>query len=86
MKNLLVLRVIKDFGTDYTLQFLNIRGRSLLQVSISWSDYAGFIYLQITAGSSGLLGFIFWLGRFGIDFSVLSRTYDFDYFKSADEG
>ena len=70
----------EDFGHTWYVQVLNIRKRSLFQASVSWSDYGMFPYLQMTMGSSGLFGFIFCLGKFGIDFDILSRTYSFDYY------
>ncbi len=70
----------KDFGNDYYVQVLNIKKYSLFQASVSWSDYGMFPYLQITMGSNGLLGCMLCLGKFGIDFDILSRTYSFDYY------
>jgi hypothetical protein len=34
----------------------------------------------MTMGSNGLFGFMLCLGKFGIDFDILSRTYSFDYY------
>jgi hypothetical protein len=70
---------LEDFGHTWYVQVLNIRKRSLFQASVSWSDY-GMAYLQMTMGSNGLLGCMLCLGKFGIDFDILSRTYSFDYY------
>ena len=69
----------EDYGNNYYVQVLNIKKYSLFQASVSWNDY-GMLYLQMTMGSSGLFGFILCLGKFGIDFDILSRTYSFDYY------
>ncbi len=69
----------EDFGHTWYVQVLNIRKRSLFQASVIWNDY-GMAYLQITMGSNGLLGCMLCLGKFGIDFDILSRTYNFDYY------
>ena len=69
----------KDYGNDWYVQVLNIKKWSLFQASVSWSDF-GMLYLQITMGSNGLFGFMLCLGKFGIDFDILSRTYSFDYY------
>jgi hypothetical protein len=61
------------------VQVLNIKKWSLFQTSVSWNDF-GMLYLQITMGSNGLFGFMLCLGKFGIDFDILSRTYSFDYY------
>jgi hypothetical protein len=69
----------EDYGNDWYVQVLNIKKWSLFQASVSWNDF-GMLYLQITMGSNGLFGFMLCLGKFGIDFDILSRTYIFDYY------
>jgi hypothetical protein len=69
----------EDYGNDWYVQVLNIKKWSLFQASVSWSDF-GMLYLQVTMGSNGLFGFMLCLGKFGIDFDILSRTYNFDYY------
>jgi hypothetical protein len=73
----------EDFGTDYSFQFFTIRPKtykwSLLQVSLSFNDYAGFPYLQITSGGNGLLSILFWVWRLGVDVDICSRTWKKDY-------
>ena len=69
----------EDYGNDWYVQVLNIKKWSLFQASVSWSDF-GMLYLQVTMGSNGLFGFMLCLGKFGIDFDILSRTYIFDYY------
>ena len=83
-KSTLINKLIKfmyreDYGNNYYVQVLNIKKWSLFQASVSWSDF-GMLYLQVTMGSNGLFGFILCLGKFGIDFDILSRTYSFDYY------
>jgi hypothetical protein len=73
----------EDFGTDYSFQFFTVKPKtyqwSLLQVSLSFNDYAGFPYLQITSGGNGLLSILFWVWRFGMDVDICSRTWKRDY-------
>ena len=83
-KTTLINKLIKfmyreDYGNNYYVQVLNIKKWSLFQTSVSWNDF-GMLYLQITMGSNGLFGFMLCLGKFGIDFDILSRTYSFDYY------
>jgi hypothetical protein len=85
MKKLIQFNVRQDFGTDWYIQFLNIKRWSLLQVSFSWNDYAGLPYLQITMGSNGLFGLLFWVYKLGFDVSLLSRTWNFDYMNDCKE-
>jgi hypothetical protein len=68
-----------DFGHDWSMQFINVNKWSLLQISLSFNDYPGFPYLQITSGGNGLLSILFWVYRFGMDVDVLSRTWKKDY-------
>ena len=75
----------QDFGTDYYVQVLNIRKWSLLQVSVSWNDFASFPYVQIKSGSGSLLSIIFWAYKFGFDVDILSRTWNWNYMNSIDD-
>jgi len=74
-----------DFGHDYYAQFLTIKNWSLLQVSVSWNDCPGWPYIQVTSGSNGLLGVLFWVYKFGLDIDILSRTWRWDHTKELDE-
>jgi len=82
---LLNLKHREDFGHDYNVQILNVKNWSLLQVSVSWNDHPSFPYLQVTSGSSGLLGVLFWVYKFGLDIDILSRTWRWDYLEKEDE-
>jgi len=68
-----------DFGHDWYVQVLFTKNWSLLQVSVSWNDYPSLPYLQVTSGSNGLLGVLFWAHKFGLDIDILSRTWNWDY-------
>ena len=70
-----------DFGHEVYVQILNIKRRSLLQVSVSWNDEPSWPYFQITSGSGTVLGILFWAYKFGFDIDVLSRTWNWDYMK-----
>jgi len=82
---LLNLKHREDFGHDYNVQILNVKNWSLLQVSVSWNDHPSLPYLQVTSGSSGLLGVLFWVYKFGLDIDILSRTWRWDYLEKEDE-
>jgi len=82
---LINLKHREDFGHDYYVQILNVKNWSLLQVSVSWNDYPSLPYLQVTSGSNGLLGFLFWAYKFGLDIDILSRTWRWDFAKEVDE-
>jgi len=76
---LINLKHREDFGHDYNVQILNVKNWSLLQVSVSWNDQPSLPYLQVTSGSNGLLGVLFWAYKFGLDIDILSRTWRWDY-------
>jgi len=76
---LINLKHREDFGHDYNIQILNVKNWSLLQVSVSWNDYPSLPYLQVTFGSNGLLGVLFWAYKFGLDIDIISRTWRWDY-------
>jgi hypothetical protein len=79
----------EDFGHEWYVQLFNIRPIkyqwSLLQFSVSWNDFPGFPYLQVTMGSNGLLSILFWAYRFGFDIDFISRTWNWDYMNKVDE-
>lgn len=75
----------QDFGTDYYVQVLNIRRWSLLQVYVSWNDYASLPYLQITFGSNGFFTFMLWIAKFGLGVNILTRTWNWDYMDNIDD-
>jgi hypothetical protein len=91
--NLIKFNHRKDFGDDWYVQILNtgrhlpkfFKNRSLIQVSVSWNDYPGWPYLQITFGSNGLLGILFWVYKFGFDVDFCSSTWNFDHLEKLDE-
>jgi hypothetical protein len=85
MKKLIQVNYRYDFGHDWYVQVLNIKKWSLLQASFSINDYAGWPYCQITMGSNGLFGLLFWVHRLGFDVSLASRTWNFDYMKACKE-
>ena len=66
----------EDFGHEWYAQLLNVKNWSLLQVSVSWNDYPSWPYIQVTSGSNGLLGVLFWAYKFGFDVDVFSRTWN----------
>jgi len=82
---LINLKHREDFGHDYNVQILNVKNWSLLQVSVSWNDQPSLPYLQVTSGSNGLLGVLFWAHKFGLDIDILSRTWRWDFAKQVDE-
>jgi len=82
---LINLKHREDFGHDYNVQILNVKNWSLLQVSVSWNDYPGWPYLQITFGSNGLFGILFWAYKFGLDIDILSRTWNWNYMENINE-
>jgi len=84
MKKLIQVNYRYDFGHDWNVQVVNIRRWSLFQVSVSWNEYGGWPYLQVTSGSNGLLSVLFWVYKFGLDVNILSRTWNWDYMKDCE--
>jgi hypothetical protein len=82
--NLIKFKHRYDFGHEYYVQILNIKRRSLLQVSVSWCDYPSWPYIQITSGGNGLLSILFWAYKFGFDIGVCERTWNWEYMKDLD--
>jgi hypothetical protein len=82
---LLQLKYRNDFGDDYYLQFLTGKKWTLIQTSVSWNDFPSWPYVQITMGSNGLIGVMFWVYKLGFDLDIMSRTWRWDYAEKLDE-
>ena len=76
----------EDYGDEYYVQILHNRHWALLQVSVSWNEFAGWPYIQIKSGTGTLLSIMFWAYKFGFDIDVFSRTWNFEYLKDLDAG
>lgn len=91
--NLIKLKYREDFGSEWYVQILNtgrhvpkfMKNFSLFQGSVSWNDYPGMPYLQITFGSNGFFSILFWVYKFGLDIDILSRTWNWDYLENTYE-
>ena len=86
---LINLKYRYDFGHDWYIQILNtgrhfprpFKNISLLQISISWNDFPSSPYLQIKSGTGDVLDVLFWAHKFGIDVTILGRTWNWDFIK-----
>jgi hypothetical protein len=74
----------EDFGHDWYAQIINIKRFSLLQISISWNDYPSWPYLQIKSGTGDVLDILFWAYKFGIDITILGRSWCWDHLENID--
>ena len=74
----------EDFGHDWFIQILSVKGWSLLQVSVSWNDCPGWPYIQIKSGTGSTFSLLFWAYRFGLDVDILSRTWRWNYENETD--
>ena len=83
--NLIKFKHRYDFGHEVYVQVVYIKRWSLFQFSVSWNDFPSSPYLQITMGSNGLLGILFWAYKFGFDIDLLSRTWRWDHLEEVDE-
>ena len=68
-----------DWGTDYYLQVLFTKRWALFQGCVSWCEYPGWPYLQLTSGMGKLISVMFQVYKFGLCLSFLERTWNFDY-------
>lgn len=79
LSKLIKLNHREDFGHDWYVQIINIKRISLLQISVSWNDYPSWPYIQIKSGTGDVLDVLFWAYKFGIDVTILGRTWSWDY-------
>ena len=83
--NLIKFKHREDFGHEYYVQILNIKRKSLLQVSVSWNDEPSWPYIQIQSGGGTVLSILFWVYKFGFDIDFISHTWRWDYLEKVDE-
>jgi hypothetical protein len=79
--NLINFKHRYDFGHDWYVQILNVKGWSLIQASVSWTDYPSWPYLQIKSGSGSTLSILFWVHKIGFDIGLIERTWQWDRLK-----
>jgi len=77
--NLINFKHREDFGHEWYLQVLNVKGWSFLQTSVSWNDYPGWPYIQIKSGTGSTLSIMFWAYKFSFDIGFIERTWKWDY-------
>ena len=73
--NLIKFTHKEDWGHEFHVQILNVKGWSLLQASVSWNDFPSWPYIQIKSGSGSTLSILFWVYKFGFDIGILERTW-----------
>lgn len=73
--NLINFKYREDFGHEWYVQVLNVKGWSLLQASVSWNDWPSWPYVQIKSGSGSTFSLIFWAYKFGFDIGIIERTW-----------
>ena len=83
--NLINFKHREDYGHDWYVQILNLKGWSLLQASISWNDFPSWPYIQIKSGSGSTLSILFWAYKFGFDIGILERTWDWGRYDDCQE-
>ena len=69
----------EDFGTDWYVQVLFTKRWALFQGSVSWNDFPSWPYLQMKSGTGDVLNVFFWAYKFGIDVTILGRTWNLNH-------
>lgn len=81
----------KDFGTEYYLQLIQLgkhlprplKDKTVFQIAVSFDDYASWPYIQLTAGSNGLLGMLLAVHRFSLSFDLIAHTWNYNYLENS---
>ena len=74
--NLIDFKKSYDFGHEWSIRILTIKRWTLLQLALSWSDYAMWPFIQIKSGTGYGLSILFWAYKFGLDLDIISRTWE----------
>lgn len=60
-----------DFGVELITRILSFGDYTVLQVSVSYSDYTSWPYLQVGIGMGKLFGMFFYVWKVGFDCDIL---------------
>jgi hypothetical protein len=71
--------LIKDFGHEYYISFLKGKKHAFVQISVSWSEYPGWPYLQFSSGQGRVFSLLFWCYKFGIDIDIFAYNWPIKY-------
>jgi hypothetical protein len=82
--NLINFKYREDFGHEWYVQVLNVKGWSLIQASVSWTEFPSWPYIQIKSGSGSTLSVMFWVYKFGFDIGFCEHTWNFEYLNELD--
>lgn len=68
---------LRDFGDDYHFRFITVGKYTLFNVILSWSDYGGWPYFQVSGGLGygSLLMALFSFGKAAIEVRLLDEDY-----------
>lgn len=84
MNKILNLKHRYDFSHDWYAQFINIKGWTLIQTSVSWGDFPSWPYLHVKFGTGSAFSLIFCVYKFGFDIGLIERTWKWDYIEDVD--
>lgn len=65
----------KDFGYEVRVAFLIVKNTVVIQLSLSWNDYASWPYFQLSSGCGRLLDFFFYAYKVGFEVDILGRPW-----------
>jgi len=82
--NLIKFTHRNDWGHDWYVQVLNVKGWSLLQASVSWTEFPHWPYIQIKSGTGSTLSIMFWAYKFGFDIGIIERTWNWNTYDDVD--
>lgn len=64
-----------DWGHDWYVRLLFTKRWALFQGCVSWSEYAGWPFLQIKFGMNSLISIQFNVYKFGLTIGLFERTW-----------
>lgn len=68
-------KYIEDFGHELYFSVLRGKHRSLIQISLSWTDFPSWPYIQVSSGSGRLFSILFWIYKFGFDIDIIAYNW-----------
>lgn len=64
------------YGNEFLISFLKTKSYTLLQLSFYYDSYFAAPYFQLSIGQNNLLDILTYAGRFGIEMSLIGRTWN----------
>ena len=68
-------KLVNEVGFEFLLDLFTFKRYKAFSMNMTWDEYHGPFYLQVSSGIGSLLSVMVCIGKFGIDISLCRRNY-----------